>query len=68
MTHLPVLIDPSRAIDHSGLVLPLASASRAFGAHGLVVDVRQNGNENSETDSLTLGFDEFGKQMSDLYN
>ena len=68
MTHLPVLIDPSRAIDHSGLVLPLASASRAFGAHGLVVDVRQNGNENSETDSLTLGFDEFGKLMSDLYN
>ncbi|MCH2364059.1 MAG: N-acetylneuraminate synthase family protein, partial [Planctomycetes bacterium] len=68
MTHLPVLIDPSRAIDHSGLVLPLASASRAFGAHGLVVDVRQNGNENPETDSLTLGFDEFGKLMSDLYN
>ena len=68
MTHLPVLIDPSRAIDNSGLVLPLASASRAFGAHGLVVDVRQNGNENSETDSLTLGFDEFGKLMSDLYN
>ena len=68
MTHLPVLIDPSRAIDHSGLVLPLASASRAFGAHGLVVDVRQNGNENPGTDSLTLGFDEFGKLMSDLYN
>jgi chorismate mutase/prephenate dehydratase len=68
MTHLPVLIDPSRAIDHSGLVLPLASASRAFGAHGLVVDVRQNGNENPETDSMTLGFDEFGKLMSDLYN
>ena len=68
MTHLPVLIDPSRAIDNSGLVLPLASASRAFGAHGLVVDVRQNGNENPETDSLTLGFDEFSKLMSDLYN
>ncbi|MEC8935004.1 MAG: prephenate dehydratase [Planctomycetota bacterium] len=68
MTHLPVLIDPSRAIGNSGLVLPLASASRAFGAHGLVVDVRQNGNENPETDSLTLGFDEFSKLMSDLYN
>jgi len=68
MTHLPVLIDPSRAIDHSGLVLPLASASRAFGAHGLVVDVRQNGNENPGIDSLTLGFDEFSKLMSDLYN
>tara|TARA_B100001750_G_scaffold248419_1_gene279300 strand:+ start:298 stop:2331 length:2034 start_codon:yes stop_codon:yes gene_type:complete len=68
MTHLPVLIDPSRAIDHSGLVLPLASASRAFGAHGLVVDVRQSGNESPGTDSLTLGFDEFSKLMSDLYN
>ena len=68
MTHLPVLIDPSRAIDNSGLVLPLASASRAFGAHGLVVDVRQNGNENPGIDSLTLGFDEFSKLMSDLYN
>ena len=68
MTHLPVLIDPSRAIDNSGLVLPLASASRAFGAHGLVVDMRQNGNENPGIDSLTLGFDEFSKLMSDLYN
>jgi len=68
MTHLPVLIDPSRAIGNSGLVLPLASASRAFGAHGLVVDVRQNGNENPGIDSLTLGFDEFSKLMSDLYN
>ena len=68
MTHLPVLIDPSRAIDNSGLVLPLASASRAFGAHGLVVDMRQNGNETPGIDSLTLGFDEFSKLMSDLYN
>ncbi len=67
MTHLPVLIDPSRAIEHGNLVLPLASASKAFGAHGLVVDVRQNGNANPAADALTLGFEEFAKLMTGLY-
>ena len=67
MTHLPVLIDPSRAIEHGNLVLPLASASKAFGAHGLVVDVRQNGNANPAVDALTLDFEEFAKLMTGLY-
>ena len=67
MTHLPVLIDPSRAIEHGNLVLPLASASKAFGAHGLVVDVRQNGKANPAVDALTLDFEEFAKLMTGLY-
>ena len=67
MTHLPVIIDPTRAIEHGNLVLPLASASKAFGAHGLVVDVRQNGNANPAADALTLGFEEFAKLMTGLY-
>ena len=67
MTHLPVLIDPSRAIEHGNLVLPLASASKAFGAHGLVVDVRQHGKANPAVDALTLDFEEFAKLMTGLY-
>ena len=67
MTHLPVIIDPTRAIEHGNLVLPLASASKAFGAHGLVVDVRQNGNANPAADALTLDFEEFAKLMTGLY-
>ena len=68
LTHLPVVIDPSRAIDEGSLVLPLAKASKAFGAHGLVVDVRQNGENKPDKDTLTLGFEEFAKLMADLYH
>ena len=67
MTHLPILIDPSRAIDHGSLVLPLASASKAFGAHGLIVNIRQNGDEDPATNELALGFEDFAKLMTGLY-
>ena len=68
MTHLPVIIDPSRSIEHSNLVLPLASASKAFGAHGLVVDVRQNGAANQAAEGMTFGFEDFAKLMTGLYS
>ena len=68
LTHLPVVIDPGRAIDQGKLVLPLARASMAFGAHGLVVDVRQDGGAQTADGALTLGFEEFAQLMTELYN
>jgi 3-deoxy-7-phosphoheptulonate synthase len=39
MTHLPVIVDPSHAIGISRLVPPIAIASVAAGAHGLLIEV-----------------------------
>jgi chorismate mutase / prephenate dehydratase len=38
-SHLPVLVDPSHAAGDRDLVAPLAMASAAIGAHGLMVEV-----------------------------
>ncbi len=38
-SHLPVLVDPSRAVDSAAGVAPLVLAARAVGADGAVVDV-----------------------------
>lgn len=38
-SHLPVLVDPSHAAGDRELVAPLAMASAAIGAHGLMVEI-----------------------------
>ncbi len=39
MTHLPVIVDPSHAMGVARLVPPIAIASVAIGAHGLLIEV-----------------------------
>jgi 3-deoxy-7-phosphoheptulonate synthase len=39
MTHLPVIVDPSHAVGIARLVPPIAVASIAVGAHGLLIEV-----------------------------
>ena len=39
MTHLPVIVDPSHAMGIARLVPPIAVASLAAGAHGLLIEV-----------------------------
>src|SRR5580700_2943875 len=39
MTHLPVIVDPSHAMGIARLVPPIAIASLAAGAHGLLIEV-----------------------------
>ncbi len=39
MTHLPVVVDPSHAVGIARLVPPIAVASVAAGAHGLLIEV-----------------------------
>ncbi|MEI7440184.1 MAG: 3-deoxy-7-phosphoheptulonate synthase [bacterium] len=38
-THFPVIVDPSHAAGDSALVIPLAKASKALGADGILVEV-----------------------------
>jgi 3-deoxy-7-phosphoheptulonate synthase len=39
LSHLPVIVDPSHSAGHREMVLPLARASLAAGADGVIVDV-----------------------------
>ena len=42
LTHLPVIVDPSHATGKSSLVVPMARASMAAGADGLMVEVHSH--------------------------
>src|SRR5215217_179582 len=42
LSHLPIIVDPSHAAGHNYLVLPLAKASIAVGADGLIVEVHNS--------------------------
>lgn len=66
LTHLPVIVDPSHATGRRNLVPPLARASVAIGADGLMVEVHPVP-EKAASDgaqSLTLqGFEEMMRQL-----
>lgn len=42
LTHLPIIIDPSHGVGKWDLVAPMAKASIAAGADGLIIEVHQN--------------------------
>ncbi|MFR4405830.1 MAG: 3-deoxy-7-phosphoheptulonate synthase [Anaerovoracaceae bacterium] len=42
MTHLPIIVDPSHATGIAGLVKPMAMASTAAGADGIMIEVHNN--------------------------
>ena len=42
LTHLPVIVDPSHAPGRANLVLPMALASAACGADGLIIEVHND--------------------------
>ncbi len=42
LTHLPIIVDPSHATGRAPLVLPMALASAACGADGLIIEVHND--------------------------
>ena len=42
LTHLPIIVDPSHATGRANLVMPMALASAACGADGLIIDVHND--------------------------
>ena len=56
-THLPVMVDPSHAAGDRDLVVPLALAGAAVGAHGLIVEVHPDPDTalSDGPQSLTFG-------------
>jgi 3-deoxy-7-phosphoheptulonate synthase len=65
-THLPVMVDPSHAAGRADLVAPLAFASVAAGADGLLVEVHPDPASALSDGDQSLDLDAFDALMSGL--
>jgi len=65
-THLPVIVDPSHATGHAGLVPPVSLAAVAAGADGLIVEVHPRPDEALVDGAQSLDFPAFEKMMKGL--
>ena len=65
-THLPVIVDPSHAAGDRGLVVPLAVASAAIGAHGLMVEVHPDPETALSDGPQSLTLEDFDNLMVTL--
>ncbi len=69
LSHLPVIVDPSHACGINRLVKPLAMASAACGAHGLMIEVHNDPKKAlcDGAQSLTMEeFDDVAKKVSQI--
>ena len=65
-THLPIIVDPSHGTGHRALVAPMALASAAVGADGLVIEVHPDPPNARSDGDQSLSFEEFGTLMDEL--
>jgi 3-deoxy-7-phosphoheptulonate synthase len=65
-THLPVIVDPSHATGISWMVEPMAKASVAAGADGLIIEVHNNPKAALCDGPQSLTIDEFGNLMNKI--
>ena len=66
LTHLPVVVDPSHATGRRSLVPPLARASVAMGADGLLIEVHPNPEKAYSDGAQSLSIPEFESMMKGL--
>lgn len=66
LTHLPVVVDPSHGVGKWDLVAPMAKASVAAGADGLLIEVHTNPEEAMSDGEQSLKPDQFKKLMDEL--
>jgi 3-deoxy-7-phosphoheptulonate synthase len=64
LSHLPVFGDPSHGTGRRDLVLPMARATIAAGADGLLVEVHQNPDKAVSDGAQTLNPEQFQEMMS----
>jgi 3-deoxy-7-phosphoheptulonate synthase len=63
-THLPVIVDPSHAGGRARLVIPLALASIAAGADGIMVEVHPDPGSALSDGDQSITIEEFGELMA----
>jgi len=66
LSHLPVIADPSHGTGKWHLVAPLALASVAAGADGLMIEVHPNPDQALKDGAQSLTFDNFQQLMAQL--
>jgi 3-deoxy-7-phosphoheptulonate synthase len=69
MSHLPVVIDPSHATGHAWMIEPLAKASVAAGADGLIIEVHNDPKHalsDGEQSITPDAFDNIMKKLSKM--
>ncbi len=66
LTHLPVILDPAHAAGKRHLIPPLARASVAVGADGIMVEVHPDPQNAWSDGEQSLTFAEFDSLMKDL--
>lgn len=66
LTHLPVIVDPSHASGMRQVVPPLARASLAVGADGLMVEVHKKPAEAKSDGAQSIDFEMFAAMIDDL--
>ncbi len=67
LTHLPVIIDPSHATGIREKVAPMARASIAAGADGIIIEVHNEPDKALSDGPQSLLPEQFGKLMRDIY-
>lgn len=66
LSHLPVIVDPSHATGRRDLVAPLARASLAVGADGVMVEIHKEPEKAKSDGPQSLTFEMFSAMMRDL--
>jgi chorismate mutase/prephenate dehydratase len=66
LTHLPIIIDPSHAVGVRRWIPPLAEASLASGAHGLMVEIHPDPKQALSDGPQALTFEMFERLMERL--
>ena len=66
LTHLPVIVDPSHGTGKRSLIPPMARASVAAGADGMMVEVHPNPEQAFSDGAQALLPSEFNRLMQDL--
>ncbi len=66
MTHLPVVLDPAHSSGKRSLITPLARASVAVGADGMMVEVHPDPEQAWSDGPQSLTFEEFRAMMAEI--
>jgi 3-deoxy-7-phosphoheptulonate synthase len=66
MTHLPVIVDPAHSSGKRSLITPLARASVAVGADGIMVEVHPDPEKAWSDGAQSLTFEEFRNMIREI--
>jgi 3-deoxy-7-phosphoheptulonate synthase len=66
LSHLPMIADPSHGTGRRDQVIPMARASVAAGADGIIVEVHGDPDKALSDGAQTLQFDQFSEMMQQL--